>query len=39
MAEGRYQTTGWIEEIDVGDLVATFGRLRSGSAMKVLVRI
>jgi (R,R)-butanediol dehydrogenase/meso-butanediol dehydrogenase/diacetyl reductase len=39
MAEGRYDTTGWVEEIDVDDVVGAFGRLRSGSGMKVLVRV
>ena len=39
MADGRYETTGWVEEIGVDDLVATFGRLRGGSGMKVLVRV
>jgi (R,R)-butanediol dehydrogenase / meso-butanediol dehydrogenase / diacetyl reductase len=39
MAAGQYDATGWVEEIDVDDLVETFGRLRSGSAMKVLVRV
>jgi (R,R)-butanediol dehydrogenase / meso-butanediol dehydrogenase / diacetyl reductase len=39
MAQGHYDTTGWVEEIDVDDLLDSFGRLRSGSAMKVLVRM
>jgi (R,R)-butanediol dehydrogenase/meso-butanediol dehydrogenase/diacetyl reductase len=39
MAQGHYDTTGWVEEIDIGDLLATFGRLRSGAAMKVLVKM
>jgi (R,R)-butanediol dehydrogenase/meso-butanediol dehydrogenase/diacetyl reductase len=39
MAQGQYDTTGWVEEIAVDDLVATFDRLRSGSAMKVLVSV
>jgi (R,R)-butanediol dehydrogenase/meso-butanediol dehydrogenase/diacetyl reductase len=39
MADGRYDTTGWVDEIGVDDLVATFGQLRGGSGMKVLVRV
>jgi (R,R)-butanediol dehydrogenase / meso-butanediol dehydrogenase / diacetyl reductase len=39
MAAGKYDTTGWVDEVDVADLVPTFGRLRGGSGMKVLVRV
>lgn len=39
MAAGRYDTTGWVEEIEVHDLVETFGRLHSGLGMKVLVKV
>ncbi len=39
MAEGRYDATGWVEEIGVDDLVHAFGRLRRGQGMKVLVKV
>ncbi|MGY1639233.1 2,3-butanediol dehydrogenase [Geodermatophilus sp. SYSU D00742] len=39
MAEGRYDATGWVEEIGVDDVVAAFGRLRGGAGMKILVRV
>ncbi|MGY1707330.1 2,3-butanediol dehydrogenase [Geodermatophilus sp. SYSU D00697] len=39
MAEGRYDATGWVDEIGVDDLVDAFGRLRRGDGMKILVRV
>jgi (R,R)-butanediol dehydrogenase / meso-butanediol dehydrogenase / diacetyl reductase len=39
MAEGRYDPTGWVDEIGVEDLVDAFGRLRRGDGMKILVRV
>ncbi len=39
MAQGEYATEGWVEEIDVDQVVDAFGRLRQGLGMKVLVSV
>ncbi|MDL5350872.1 2,3-butanediol dehydrogenase [Microbacterium sp. zg-YB36] len=38
MADGAYDTTGWVEEVDLADVVDAFQRLRSGAGAKILVR-
>ncbi|MFT4305579.1 MAG: 2,3-butanediol dehydrogenase [Microbacterium sp.] len=38
MAEGKYDITGWVDEIGYDEVVATFGELRAGRGMKMLVR-
>ena len=37
MAEGLYDTTGWVREIELADVVSAIEDLRAGKAMKVLV--
>ncbi|WP_281420746.1 hypothetical protein [Saccharopolyspora endophytica] len=38
MAGGKYDTTGWVESIAIGDVVAEgFESLHRGEKMKVLV--
>ena len=38
MADGAYDTTGWVEEVDLDGVVDAFQRLRSGAGAKILVR-
>jgi len=38
MADGVYDTTGWVEEVDLDGVVDAFQRLRSGAGAKILVR-
>ncbi|MCR2825818.1 2,3-butanediol dehydrogenase [Microbacterium sp. zg.Y909] len=38
MAAGAYDTTGWVEEVDIDGVVDAFHRLRSGAGAKILVR-
>jgi len=39
MADGHYDTTGWVDEIGLDETVSAIGRLRSGSAVKTLVHL
>ncbi|WOF23296.1 2,3-butanediol dehydrogenase [Microbacterium betulae] len=38
MSEGRYDTTGWVQEVDLDDVVDAIRSLRGGNGAKVLVR-
>jgi (R,R)-butanediol dehydrogenase/meso-butanediol dehydrogenase/diacetyl reductase len=38
MAEGKYSTEGWVDDIAVEELATTFAALRAGRGMKVLVK-
>jgi len=38
MADGAYDTTGWVEEIDLDGVVDAIGALRAGKGAKFLVR-
>lgn len=37
MAAGRYDLTGWVDEVGFDEVAHTLGRLRAGHGMKVLV--
>lgn len=39
MSAGRYDTTGWVDEVPLDEVVDAFARLRAGQAMKLLVEI
>lgn len=39
MADGVYDTTGWVSEIDIDDVAGVFDELRGGKRMKVLVNV
>lgn len=38
MGRGRYDMTGWVEEVEPSNVADAFGRLRAGQGMKILVR-
>ncbi|MFD5177592.1 alcohol dehydrogenase catalytic domain-containing protein [Nocardia sp. NPDC058379] len=38
MADGVYDTTGWVQECEIDDIVDAFHLLRAGSASKILIR-
>lgn len=38
MATGLYDTAGWVDDVDLDDVVDAIARLRAGKAMKILVK-